>query len=369
MVDASDKILDSGDDTADEQDSKNDKLKQKPPRPCLYCPNYETQSNLKRHMKRKHQEKIQHILSYTPKKQTKEFKKLRLEGIFKYNQHNKAISKNFPLQRARRPLKNSILKMCSLCKIFVSKKTFYKHKCVNQSPLKSSKSVDPSPSLSLKKLNEDYLTECINRLQDDAIGNLIREDPDILYLGEKKYLNTSNAKEVQRKVRVNAYLRKLGLVYKYFLENVSTELKFIDMFSSKYIDTMKDAIFSCIKNGVTQGAMYYNAIRYSCERLCSKFFDEGDIKMSEYLKLFRNSLANMYRENFKNLAEEIIREKARKSKNDDNLIDQDQISILIRYCMDTLSCDRSIEYFGENYVKIRKSLVTLLTLDNSRRGI
>lgn len=40
----------------------------KPARPCLFCPNYQCYSNLRRHQVRKHYNKIEHILKLTDEK-------------------------------------------------------------------------------------------------------------------------------------------------------------------------------------------------------------------------------------------------------------------------------------------------------------
>jgi len=184
-----------------------------------------------------------------------------------------------------------------------------------------------------------------------------------VYLGEMYYVKTSDAKPTQKKKRVNGYLRKMGLIFKCFKENVSS-----DIFSSKYVNDMKNAIFHCIADGLTQGPMYANAVKYSCERLSSKFFDENEIALSEQFERFSKSFAAMYRENFKNLSEDPLRKKYKKSKDPESLPEAEDITKIVNFCETIIYGDYSPEQFTEKFISIRRALCTLLTIENSRRG-
>ena len=63
----------------------NDYKPRKPSRPCIFCENLASHSNLRRHQMRMHKEKISHILKLPQPQQTIEFKKLRLQGIYQLN--------------------------------------------------------------------------------------------------------------------------------------------------------------------------------------------------------------------------------------------------------------------------------------------
>ena len=194
----------------------------KPQRPCPYCPDLKMQSNLKRHILRKHGDEVKHIANSSPQKQRKEFKKIRLNGVFEYNKHEKLHKgKEAEVQRARKGNKNPVLKMCSECHIFVSKKTFRKHKCINKSPMKVSSAIDITPSLTTSVTVKDYLNGCVSKLLDDEVGTLIKDTPLLLFLGEKFFLKTNNAKKIEKRRRVNAYLRKMGLIYLNFKKKKS----------------------------------------------------------------------------------------------------------------------------------------------------
>lgn len=344
-------------------------LTKKPERPCILCEDLVCFTNLRRHQIRKHKDSVKHILKLPPKQQDIEFKKLRLRGVKEYNKRKKIRQgKNFVLHRARRSKNEAVVKMCSLCNIFVSKATFYRHKCVQASPFKKSVCVDALPAIEALPLNEQYLIECINTISDDEPGLLVKETPTILYLGEKLYLQTNDSKKVQRKRRVGGFLRKMGLIFHYFRKNISPNFNFIDMFSARNIDAMKDAILHCISNGKTQGPMFANAVKFCCNKLSSKAFASGDDDLSSKYERYSRCFSDMYRESFKNISDNLLREKYRQSRDPKNLAKKEDIDIILSYCDDSLNRPRTIAEFGKNYIEIRRSLATILTIENSRRG-
>lgn len=306
------------------------------------------------------------------KKQTSEFKLLRNRGIYLLNKKNKIINgKNATLMRARKAklLNENHTKMCSLCKIFVSSSSFSRHKCIKNSPSKSRRALDILPIFCTLVKDKDYLGECIAKIQNDAVGNLIKETPLLLYLGERLYCQTSNAKPIQKRRRVNAFLRKLGIIYKYFKDNISSTLDFLNLFDTKNIDHMKDAINNSIKDGLSQAPMYSNAVKFCCDRLLSKFSDEEDVNgITRKLERYLRSFTTMFRENFKTLSEDRLRLRYKQSRKAENLPSQSDIDKLINYCETIIFKNKTRANFVKNFIIIRRTLCTLLTIDNSRRG-
>ena len=345
------------------------KVSNKPQRPCKFCPDLKLQSNLKRHMLRKHPDKI-NLASMSPLKQRNEIKKLRLDGVFLLNKKNKYLYGNkVNLQRARRSrLDQNDLKMCSSCHIFVSKKTFYKHKCVQQTPSKRPTAVDAHPVLNPVTHSPEFLA-CINKISSDDIGSLIKETPLLLYLGERLYAKTNDSKPLQKQRRVNGYLRRMGRVFYHFKQKSNPEMGFLDLFAPRNINIMKEAVMECISEGLTQAPMYADSIKYSCDRLKSKFFQEENMDMSTQMERYRRSFSDMYSENFKVLSEDLLRQKYKKSRDPKALIDENDIRKIVNHCELNLSVEFTASAYAENFIEIRKHLCTLLTLENSRRGL
>ena len=258
--------------------------------------------------------------------------------------------------------------MCSKCQIFVSKRTFGKHKCVNQA-LDSSFAIDAATLFNPSVTNETFLSECVSKIVDDEIGILIKETPLLIYLGERLFVKTSDAKRTQKKRRINSYLRKMGSIYNHFKKNVYANIQFPEMFSTKLIDNMPVAIKHCISGGKSQGPMYANAVRYTCSRLSMKYFNDVDHSLSEMYDKYKRSFNDMYSENFRNETEETLRDKQKKSMNGEELPDSSDIGKIVKFCESIINKEQlTVQSFGTNYVWIRRALCTLLTMDNSRRG-
>lgn len=343
----------------------------KPLRPCIFCEDLKCFTNLRRHQIRKHSNKIQDLLKLSPQMQNLEFKKIRLEGIYKLNEKNRLkFGKRALLMRSRKPkTDSSVLKMCSECHIFISKETFHRHICVNGSPMKRKIAVDAGAVFTQEIQDKLYLQECISKLSDDAVGSLIKETPLLLYLGERLFLTVSDAKQLQRRKRVNAFLRKLGIIFSYFRKEVSPEIEFVDMFRTNRLDMMIRAITAGIEDGLTQAPMFRNAIKFTCEKLSNKFYIDGDMDRATQLDRYLSCFTDLFKEKFKNIAEELIRKKYQKSKNPDNLPTSEDIKKVLAHCDSTInSISQTTASYGKHYKSIRQSLCTILTLENSRRG-
>ena len=131
---------------------------------------------------------------------------------------------------------------------------------------------------------------------------------------------------------------------------------------------MKDAMFDCISDGLTQAPLFYNAIKYSIDRLANKYFNEGNESLSTQIQRYGNSFSDMYRENFKNISEDLLREHHRKSKDPASLPNAEDIKQIIDHCEKEINITYSRSSFADNFISLRRCLCAVLTLENSRRG-
>jgi len=347
--------------------SKSSKIK--PYRPCTFCPDHKLFSNLRRHIIRKHPKEIEDITSLSPQKQKAAFLLMRNEGIYQYNKSLYDEGSDVNLMSSRKSEKESKLRMCSQCKGFIGRRNFSKHtRYCSASPSKRPKAIDANAVFSRTIKNQTYKIECINHLKDDEVGDLIKNSPDILYVGEKLFLQTSDSKPTQKRRRTCGFLRRIGIVYKYFLENVSDELKFNEILDAKYIDEMTGSLTQAIREGVTQAPMFSNSIKFCCNRFVSKFHDSNDDSSSLRIERFERSFDHMFKENFKNLVEKKLMEKSKAAKKPSYLPPTNEVNLVVQYCRNVLDTITTIDAAVQNFVSFRRSLCALLTFENSRRG-
>jgi len=357
-------------DSAESSESDVLSTSKKPSRPCLFCPDLKLQANLKRHLQRHHKDKVEWLTQMSPMKQRNEFKKIRLQGIYELNKKSKSIDgAKAKLQRARKTKGSGPIKICTICKIVVSRSTFYKHKCVAKTPTKRPVAVDANPGFTPSLIENKEFLVCLSKIRDDRIGNTIKESPDLLYLGERLFAKTNDAKPIEKQKRVNAYLRKMGRILVYFQDHVEEAYQFVDIFTPKYLDTMKNAIMDCIQYGLSQLPMYVDAIKYSCARLSNRYFQEENEEMAKKFNLYSRCFSDMNKESFKSLSDNLQRQHNKRSRDPKELLDDDTVSRIINECESSLNIiDYTVQGFADNFISVRRHLCALLTLENSRRG-
>ncbi|XP_033110147.1 uncharacterized protein LOC117111326 isoform X1 [Anneissia japonica] len=108
------------------------KQKNKPHRPFLFCG--VLQSRLSRHMLTKHKDTpdIVHALKLPEKEKLKVLTKLRLQGIYKHNEHLIKSGKTSELMTQRKLNKETPLVVCSCCKGYYSRRFLAPQKSMQQ---------------------------------------------------------------------------------------------------------------------------------------------------------------------------------------------------------------------------------------------
>lgn len=187
---------------------------------CKFCHDIINGGKLKRHIIRKHRnnEEVSSILKKPLKEQDIIFSKLRTEGMFQFNTSNLHVLNDSGLMRKRTPAKSDELRLCSICNVFISNRTFYMHKrkCESKDiqtaniPIKKS-----SISSLMSHPDPDFVKDILNNFRDGEVGNFIRADSTLKMIGYKHFVSrkveVSKMKEVKREIMME--MRELARLF------------------------------------------------------------------------------------------------------------------------------------------------------------
>lgn len=244
------------------------------------------QTRLGRHIERKHAEKVSHFKDFSPEEKKRELRRIRNEGIYKYNVDCEKEGK--PLMRARKSVKdNGRLVYCSECKAFLSKKNFYLHNC---NKFASKSEAKPNPDILCQISDLEFRSTILPIMRDDEIGRIVRKCSYILRIGVKVFHSISSAKRKLLTVKTSGTMRRLAIIYRSFVNNFTSEKtpSFTEMFSLRHYETVHSTIQQML-NAIKSSAMSLNygytmisAIKY----LLLIYDDDGDDIQAEALKKF-----------------------------------------------------------------------------------
>ena len=346
------------------------KKNKKPKRPCPICPELDLQSSLKRHLIRKHNKDVSHILTMSPRKQYKEFLKFRNDGIIKYNKKLLSQSSKEELMRARSQSKTGSTRVCNLCKTIISRNIFSRHKCTI-STIRKPKPLDIECFINEDPADQEFNSQCVNHLADDKIGKLIKADRTLLFLGSKLFRRTNKEKKVERRNRTNGFMRRVAIIYDKFLivrKKDSSNFKINLMFRTEEIDAIGDALRLALETGRSLANLYYNNIRMAIDLIQSQYLNSNETDKYNEIERFRKSFANLWKEEFKSYAEDVKRESNKRKRTPNALPTSSDIKTLIDHCERKIECIKTVRQAANNFVQLRRCIYTLLTIDNSRRG-
>ncbi|XP_038062909.1 uncharacterized protein LOC119733401 isoform X2 [Patiria miniata] len=192
----------------------------KPKRPCPYCGIF--QSQLKRHIVKKHKNKVKAIQDLPKQKQKAEFRKLRLDGIYLHNKEVLQSPNNEDkLLRERKSKRPSSTVMCTNCHGFYSPRYFWSHKpqCTEESSVRPkavpTSLLQPVPGL----VRDAFEADILSGLRADDIGNICKSDAIIRTVGQRLYEKRKSKQDDLnggQSNSVRADMRRLASLYLIF---------------------------------------------------------------------------------------------------------------------------------------------------------
>ena len=150
------------------------------------------------------------------------------------------------------------------------------------------------------KLSDDFVLKILSKIRSDTIGEIVRKDEHIVYIGYRLFKKLSHKKEKVATVykSIRSDMRLLGILYNVFksFEGVAQiHHSSLDMFLRDNFDYLCDAIdvFTVkedrsLKAGLRQN-LYYLLVK-AVKRLCDLFFLEKKEELSTELDKFLKCL-------------------------------------------------------------------------------
>ncbi|XP_065683106.1 uncharacterized protein LOC124805787 isoform X1 [Hydra vulgaris] len=359
------------------------KIRRKPPtRVCPFCGELHTKLN--RHILNKHQknEKVINIKLNNKITKKKLFQQFKKTGIMYYNR--KQLSEKNPTYLRERVSKtNAEPVMCTGCYGFYARTYFKRHQ--NQCSENSCTSVIHLPITSMdnnciKDLSEDFKKSIIEKLRDDEIGKVVKNDQTILMIGSCLYNKIKRKKDKQNEVRrsVRADMRRLAHLYTNFkkFEIKSVYNNATDMFLRLNFRHLSSAISNYTsseneeqKSGLKHALCYL--ILNAAEKLVGHFLAQDNDKVADdicnFLKLFKLEKDNI----FADANYDLVSRRNRKLKKPVNLPVESDIELLRNYTIETIKKivnNKTILWDLHYFVLLRNCTVTRLTIFNARRG-
>ena len=175
---------------------KKNKGMKKPLRPCLFCS--KLQSHLKRHIlaKHKNEKNVSSILHLGEKEQNHHhINMMRKQAIKIHNLKEIENSGNEFMRERRNTLENEGPVMCIGCMGFYSKSFKARHQL--NCPGTGTNVMIPMISINSPNLEKypDNFKELLQTLQQDSIGNYIKQDPILLSIGYRSFESLRRKKD------------------------------------------------------------------------------------------------------------------------------------------------------------------------------
>lgn len=349
----------------------------RPLRLCKFCGAYLTR--LLRHVRTVHkdEEEVKEMFKKSPNKRRDEMGVIRRKGIL---QHNLCVMNgngegNLQMEKKCTSAKLNVT-MCSNCNAFLSRRTSSKHKCNKRSAVKVS--CISATALRIIKEDEDFARKIVNKIHDDEIGTICKEDSTILMLGIHMHQSLEgNCKEIESRKRTMKYMRQIASLadaFKDAADQHEKKLETLDMFHSRYFEYVKLAIkkLTETKTIVTHSMKlaYGYALRTAGKAVKGYYLLSGnDKEKAENAGLFLDALSHEWGIMFKasechgkKRRQEALRRPAR--------LPSDEHRQLIRtHILNELN---NFEHENENidkhgYITLRRLTVTRIIFFNGRR--
>ena len=359
--------------------------KKRIPRPCVFCGLKQT--NLRRHITTVHKadERVKDSLQLPGRQQSKFFKQLRKEGIWKHNKVE--MMKEKPAYECeRRKSKDRKLVKCGDCSGFYSKSYFARHKknCMgDRAQPPSAVPVELLATCARYSLSDKFKSEILARFSNDKVGNLCKSDKAIVRFGSRMFgkMKAKQDKAAEVKRSVMADMRRLGYLYLQFMQECyEAEMPVVvdsslDMLSRDKFSYFEAAIQSYTSQNETIKAGLKSSLFYLLKRFShfarAQFLIEGDDCKAEEVNKFVEVFELHKNEIFGDATYILNRKRQENLRRPEQLPKEPDVEKLKQYTVQRISELVSDEYLiwdAHLFVELRDLLVSRLTLFNARRG-
>lgn len=320
------------------------------------------------------------------KERIKSFENFKKLGIDKYNTARFSDQNpTFMQERSSKKEGNDVIR-CSACKGYFAKHYFSRHK--RRCNMESCPPEGIKITEIINSFNRDPEVDCpadfklnvLDKMRDDAVGELCRKDSDLISFGVLEYdkIKRRLDKDVEVKKAVRATLRTLSTLYNVFLKEEHAKFyhRSSDMLRRenflvlrKSIESLTTKEDSSIKASLRNSLYYYlNNFALSVKGyfLISKM-DLESRHVEEFLtvlKLFKDSI-------FGESQKVVHKNRMLKSRRPANLPLEDDVQLLRAYILDRIkeiTDDKYLHVDTSVFVELRNLAVSRLTLFNARRG-
>ncbi|MEW8546316.1 MAG: hypothetical protein AB2693_22595, partial [Candidatus Thiodiazotropha sp.] len=352
-----------------------DKDYERPPRICPFCQPLSSQTQLPRHIVKKHKELPEVAEALSLPKGSKErnecFERFRKDGIFKYNEMQSRLDN--PTYIAERKTQKNII-CCSSCKGFYGRRLFHRHKATC-TPDKTSEPIGIHMDV-FSSRGDNFSDLVLSRFRRDTIGNLCRTDPTLILIGRRLFqkVNKKPNAVLDTKSNVMRDMRLVARLYQIVRENVECEAV-EDIFLRKNFNALEIAIGRVTKedNDTLKHGVKYHLYYLICTvheilvaNYLSKDMDERAAEIEKFKKLLDLNKTLL----FGDAMYQINMRRQEKLRMPEQMADESDVRKLRQYICDTITKYTS-EYTiigPHEYVKLRDSICARITLFNARRG-
>ena len=314
-----------------------------------------------------------------PKKEADAFfEAQRKQGIYVFNL--KALAKDVNdgspsvnLMREKKSKHEVQVKMCKVCRAFISAKNFFSHKstCKGARPVR----MDIVPGFEVQT-SKDFEDNILSKFHNDDVGEFCRKDKVICIVGYRHYMYRKHdtSKRCELRKAIMAEMRELARLFFEFQKQADTDVTTFDMFKREHLNTLLDAIDTMTrrddvdkpeKHGLK---LNLNAVLMkSIATLGGYFCQQKKDADEEELNRFKRAYQYRAPERFSGARFQCAKNSMDKHRRPEELPVMGQM-YAVRTYINTEIAKVLQNFTMPQYTWLRSLVVTRLTLYNGRRG-
>lgn len=297
---------------------------------------------------------------------------LRKKGILEENKRQMVTDQ--PAYAAER-LGGEGKVLCTNCSGFYSRSVFYRHKiqCAGDSAI-IPRSVALADACRSDTPNSVFITSVLSRIQNDAVGSLVKNDQTIRLIGERLFerVNKKVDKEMETRKTVMAEMRYLGRLFLAFKGHNNADDS-ADMFHRKNFADLERAIEEvCDSDGLKHGVKYrlYYILRNAAIILKGSYLSKMEDEKANEVEIFIQLLSLNQNHVFGNASQAISRNRQEKLRMPEQQADEAEVRKLRDHILQRIqTLSEPYEVLDiHGFISLRDSLCARITLFNARRG-
>ena len=337
---------------------------------------------LKRHISRNHKyvPEVAEALKKDAKLSDKFIDNKRKEGIYAFNTEKmKTDLDESKLMRERKPKYVDSLKLCKLCNRFLSSTSFSRHVCKDGAKAKCTGVAVSNFNKSVHK-DPDFQEQIIEKLRATEVGETVRQSEIIQLIGWRSYsINRHDpAKIGEVRKRVMGEMRILSRIFLKFKALVNDDVTIEDMFTRKYLQSLKEAISSMgesddpntkAKYGmiISSHNLIIKASKILCGHYAEFLFDEKTKEVEQFINAYNYSSHEVLSES-RYIASSVTSQTRRRPELLPTIEQSRTLHNFIHKEITKTSSALRIEFKSSSYRWLRSLTISVLTLYNARRG-